>query len=944
MRRKIRRQSLNASILILILAAFFVVEPERRVQTQRVKLPGAVTFTVTTNLDDTPAGEAIPGSLRGAIIDANTNPGPDFIVFAIAEGPQTISPLSPLPTITDPVVIDGTTQPGFSGTPLITISGGNVGGNGLHITGGSSTVKSLIVNNFANSVVLENGGGNVVTGSNISSFGTGITINNSPNNRIGGATLAERNFINANSDHGIQIIGITSTANRIVGNYVGLAADGVTVQRNFDTGVFINGAPGNQIGGALPGEGNVISGTRAGTSEISKNILIAGSTASGNSILGNTIGPRADGNASVQNRAHGIYIENAPNTFIGVCATGASECIAGNLISGNFFAGITITGVNGDDTLIVENNIGTNAPGTAPLNNGGPSVDIQSGVNGTVIGGTTEKERNIIINSLRLGEGSSDNVAKGNFFGTDVTGTVAIGAPRAAFGFEAVATILIHNSSNNTVDWNLISGNNGFGIYMRGTEAFGNKIRNNGIGTDASRLNALRNNGDALHIIDGAHDNVFGSEPEPDPNIPGNGTLCIADLFTAAALRFNPASAQNGNVEVELRRPFSNNSENFIAQYVFDSLDGTHKIRHERFYGRVDANGRGFGQFRLDVDWFKIFDNNASTQCTPPRLFPQTIIGTNTFGRASDTGVSGTQVLFNLFNTNAHLQDLSGTLGTTINKPNANSTFFRDNFTYAGLFGTGVPGSAVDLDRGANNSFIGGQFYQPLNLLHPAPPVVDIAPDANRGLQPPVHIGMIRSFDGLEVLLQVRNGPPNALISGSFFVIQHFDTPPGVPVRNYISTGLEVPISTDQNGNGNGSVQLSGAIVDFILSGNGGLAATSTIVTNSQSAIRDGSMLEYGDTSEFSEPIDIPGSLIVGRAVTQTGRGISRALVKIKDRFAGNEQIVYTNTFGYFVFHDVRPFRTYDLTVTAKRYDFDPVVLLVDDDMRVNVVANPPMP
>ena len=59
-------------------------------------------------------------SLREAINAANTNLGADKIVFKIPGGPPfTIQPLSALPEITDPVTIDGTTQPGFHGNPII---------------------------------------------------------------------------------------------------------------------------------------------------------------------------------------------------------------------------------------------------------------------------------------------------------------------------------------------------------------------------------------------------------------------------------------------------------------------------------------------------------------------------------------------------------------------------------------------------------------------------------------------------------------------------------------------------------------------------------------------------------------------------------------------------------------------------------------------------------
>ena len=69
-------------------------------------------FAVTTAADDG------PGSLRQAILDANAHAGADTIVFAISgAGVHTIQPLSALPAVTGPVVLDGWTQTGFAGTP-----------------------------------------------------------------------------------------------------------------------------------------------------------------------------------------------------------------------------------------------------------------------------------------------------------------------------------------------------------------------------------------------------------------------------------------------------------------------------------------------------------------------------------------------------------------------------------------------------------------------------------------------------------------------------------------------------------------------------------------------------------------------------------------------------------------------------------------------------------
>ena len=78
----------------------------------------SMTFAVT-NMDDSGSG-----SLRQAILDANSNAGRDSIVFNISGGGvQTIKPQSALPTITDPAVVDGTTQSGYAGSPIISWMG-----------------------------------------------------------------------------------------------------------------------------------------------------------------------------------------------------------------------------------------------------------------------------------------------------------------------------------------------------------------------------------------------------------------------------------------------------------------------------------------------------------------------------------------------------------------------------------------------------------------------------------------------------------------------------------------------------------------------------------------------------------------------------------------------------------------------------------------------------
>src|SRR3989442_9321734 len=132
------------------------------------------TFTVT-NTQSSGAG-----SLAQAILDANANPGADTIAFNIpGSGPRRI--IAVLPAITDTVTIDGRTQPGYSGTPIITLDGNNsVAGNGFTINAPNCTVRSIAIFNFKGTGANGNGisistNGNLIVGCYIGVDADGVT-------------------------------------------------------------------------------------------------------------------------------------------------------------------------------------------------------------------------------------------------------------------------------------------------------------------------------------------------------------------------------------------------------------------------------------------------------------------------------------------------------------------------------------------------------------------------------------------------------------------------------------------------------------------------------------------------------------------------------------------------------------------------------------------------
>ena len=85
----------------------------------------------------------------------------------------------------------------------------------------------------------------------------GVFINNAPDNLIGGTNEGQGNQISGNGSVGIQLFGGATRGNAIVGNSLGLDANGQPTLANRRGGIFVNtAANANQIGGAGAGEAN----------------------------------------------------------------------------------------------------------------------------------------------------------------------------------------------------------------------------------------------------------------------------------------------------------------------------------------------------------------------------------------------------------------------------------------------------------------------------------------------------------------------------------------------------------------------------------------------------------------------------------------------------------------------------------------------------------------
>ncbi len=442
-------------------------------------LLSGMTFDVFTTAD---SGE---GSLRTALMEANAAPGStiDFNIRGV--GPQTINVLTPLPQITAPVLIDGTSQSGYAGTPLVTVNGEIQGppASGFVFVSGSQ--------------------GSVIQGLGVTGFGlAGIEVDGVSNVTIGGSSTKLGNVIDSNTGEGVRISGSGASGNTVEGNVIGLDKSAERPLANAVGILLDSGASGNLIGGTVAGARNVISGNTT------EGVRITGAGTSGNTVEGNDIGTDGTAMKAVGNET-GVEIDSGATANI----IGGTIAAATNVISGNTGDGVRISGAGTSGNTVDGDLIGICqcASGPAPLGNG-TGVEIDSGATANLIGGTVAGARNIIssntTNGVRLdGAGTTGNVVEGNFLGTAVSGQTPLGNDTGVEIDSGAAANLVGGVVPGS--GNLVSGNLSAGVRISGAGTTGNMIQGNTIGAGVSGQSPLPND-IGVEIDSGATANLIG--------------------------------------------------------------------------------------------------------------------------------------------------------------------------------------------------------------------------------------------------------------------------------------------------------------------------------------------------------------------------------------------------------------------------------------------------
>jgi hypothetical protein len=852
-------------------------------------LEGRQLLSGTTFYVDNTSDSAVQ-SLRWAITNSNNTPStpsnPNVINFSELANIAQIELQSPLPAITQPLIIDGTTEGSYDGAhPFVQLIGNYAGGPaiGLDITASGTQVKGLAIDGFnAGGVLIDNASNVTLTNDwvgidpNANASGAdangntiyegngtyGVTIQ-SENGGTSGGDLLSNDIVSANSYNGIILSGPGTVQDVVSGTIIG----------SDNTGAAVVDDPGNLLGNGQHGGGgsgivinggaslNTIGGTTASARDVilgnkSYGVYITGSSTNSNTIEGDVIGTDITGlhgndgaGASYGNGLSGVAIDSGA---AGNLVTGTPS--APEVISNNGGDGVLISGSNYNDIFGVD--IGTDINGAKALPNAGDGVAVNSGASGNYVG-FVGFSPNIISGNAGNGVSLTGTFTNGNAVVNDRIGLAAGG--NSALGNGGDGVLISGQSSSNFIGYassgynNVISGNKTWGVYISDPNTDNNTVENNYIGTNAAGTAAVPNADNGLDIVNSAAGNTVGGTTSAARNvISGNSNEGV--LIGLAA---------NKNV-VE-------------GNYIGTDYTGTVAVPNV-----LDGVYVGLGAV----------NNTIGMPSATSYAEYNVISGNGTNGiLVTDSGTSGTTIAGNFIGTNAggtaavpNKNDgvlvRAGTSGTTIGAGAAsgvNLNFISGNaangievdaggtgiyFTSVGtdvtgqkaignggngLLVNGVAGTNLQLDAFANNAGYGvlttngatSNSFRDSDIYNNA--LGGILEQGNASLQPAPQLTSATSVNGETTITGTIFGSPSKSteLSLDFFASPYSSSAASIQGKTYIG---EMNVTTDVNGNANFTVTIPAAV------------PAGQIVTATSS-------LGLYATSQFSNAVTVPATV-----------------------------------------------------------------------------------
>ncbi len=773
----------------------------------------------------TNANDSGTGSLRAAITAGNSMPGSQTIAFAIPgvspEAPAVISLFSPLPSITDPAVIDATTQAGYDGRPVVelTWAGSSATGAGLNIGAGGTTVRGLSITGFPEQGVFVFQGiadvlveGNFIgtdrDGNAQGNVGAGIQMRYVNGSRI------QDNVVSANAGSGVLIEG--GAGNLVVRNEIGTAPGGLTALPNGGSGITAYyDADDTTI------DGNLISGNAGWGIDIQR----GAAAVSGTRILRNTIGLGRDGGLLAHpaadtygNVAGGIRLAGTEGTLVGTPGHG-------NAISGNNGPGVVVSGASTIRPEIKANLIGTNLDGTASRRNLYEGVVLHAPA---LVGGSTDS----LDGNLISGNGVAPNLGAGVLIsgeeaaGSVVTGNViGLAAGGSALG-NGYSGITISNVSGVTIGGpeidkrNVVSGNPQAGIAIYplgdGPQPSNVTIQGNYIGSDVSGTMPVANGVSGVSV-DGTAIQIGGLASGAGNLIMGNGTAGVSVVGTSSGVSIlSNVIEANGVIGIDLggdgvtandagdADTGPNGLQNFpvvssalnltnpsstTVRVSFDSLAGG-GYTHQFFSGPTCDAARNL-----------VLTAPGTQGSSLVELSPQLPVGTYVTATATDAGGNTSELSTCTRVTLASLV-VPGTAGGTVNVNNPGSA----GGTAPVIVASVQPGDSLTITASGTIGY--GAGFAPVG---PAGNGVT-NPSVTTVLAPPLpHIALVGRVSGGP--WQVIGPGPTTLTATTAGVVElainddYFEDNTGA-LQVQVSLGLPAPVHTAWAASGTGSVTL----------------------------------------------------------------------------------------------------------------------------------------
>ncbi len=894
----------------------------------------AAAFTVS-NTNDSGAG-----SLRQAILDANGTAAADTITFSTS---GTITPLTPLPTITNPVTIDASTAPGaavaVSATPAtltVELNGSSAGdsGIGLRISASNCMIKGLVINRFQEAGIrIDTGTGTTLAGNFIGTdingtaaqgnFNRGVLIVGSTGNLIGTNAIASINVISGNFGTGISITGGGSATIRRA--LIGTDKNGTADLGNTQDGIRIVDSSGSFIGVQANASGrNVISGNDgSGVSIIQSSNT---TSASGNIIANNYIGVDVTGNATmlggtfttstVSNSGSGVLINAAGNTVGGVTTSNTS--VARNVISGNRANGVSLGSNFATGNTILGNYIGVSANGTTAIGNRDNGVQISNLAAGNTVGGTG------------VTVGACDNSC--NLIASN-------GDPVNATSARAGVYVDPTGRTGNTIRGNSIFTNAGIGIDLdtvgvaandAGDPDTGpNNIQNYPVvataetnGSITGTLNSTANTTFAIDFYSNASTDGTGSEGRTflgstnvttdgsgnaDFNYGTTATLTAGQLITATATSTGGSAQAVGDTsEFSATRTVTASTADDGAGFEADVAPRPNGSGSPNGVNPVTSSDVSqLTRFQLGLDTNYMSNEFQRADCAPS--------STRGNGVVSSTDVA---------------QATRYQLG--LDAPQAAGGPTAPTSAGANVLDFAV-GSKANLTK-LNKAVLLPRVVRVVNTNATAGSNVSVTLQVDAQGDESVY-GFSLNYDPTKLTLQsITNG---AATSGALV---------GTNPNNPGEIGFSVNYGNATIQAGNNQTFFT---IQFTVAANAQPGSTSVFfddtptvreVSNTQAqpvatTFADGTVTIVGPTAA--------SATVGGRVLSQRSRGVANAQV-VMTNSQGERRISRTNGYGYFRIAEVAAGETYTVTVKSKLYKFAPKVVNVTQDLDdVNFIAQP---